>query len=48
MIKDEKSIIGRKSFRDLHLALKGLIQNSLSFGGVSLLVIEDFLQLAPY
>ena len=31
----------------LDIALKAVIQNSLPFGGVTLLVVEDFLQVSP-
>ena len=39
------SVIEREIFEHLDLALKGTMQNSLPFGGVSLLVAGDFLQL---
>ena len=32
---------------DTYLALKTIIQNLLPFGGVTLSVVEDFLQLVP-
>ena len=47
LIIDEISIIGRETFGHLHLALKAVMQNSSKFGGGSLLVIEDILQLPP-
>ena len=40
-------MIGRETFRHLDLALKAIMQNALPFGGVSLLVVGDFLQLPP-
>ena len=40
-------MIGRESFGYLDLVLKAIMQNSAPFGGVSLLVVEDFLQLPP-
>ena len=40
-------MIGRETFRHLDLALKVIMQNSLPFGGVSLLVVGDFSQLPP-
>ena len=41
------SMIGRETFEHLNLALKGIMQNSSPFCGVSLLVVGDFLQLGP-
>ena len=38
-------MIGRETFEDLDLALKNIKQNLLQFGGVSLLLVGDFLQL---
>ena len=40
-------MIGRETFRHLDLVLKAIVQNSSPFGGVSLLVVGDFLQLSP-
>ena len=40
-------MIRRGTFGHLVLALKVIMQNSSPFGGVSLLVLGDFLQLAP-
>ena len=40
-------MIGRENFGHLDLALKAIMQNLQPFGGVSLLVIGDFLQLPP-
>ena len=40
-------MIGRETFEDLDLALKNIKQNLLQFGGVSLLLVGDFLQLLP-
>ena len=40
-------MIGRESFGHLDLVLKAIMQNSSPFGGVSLLVVGDFLQLPP-
>ena len=47
LIIDEISMIGRDTFGHLDVALKAIMQNSSSFGGVSLLVVRDFLQLPP-
>ena len=47
MIIDEISEIGRETFGHSDLALEAIMQNSSPFGGVSLLVIGDFLQLPP-
>ena len=47
LIIDEISMIGRETFGHLDLALKAIMQNSSPFGGVSLLVVGDFLQLPP-
>ena len=47
LIIDKISMIGRETFGHLDLALKAIMQNSSPFGGVSLLVIGDFLQLLP-
>ena len=47
LIIDEISVIGRETFRHLDLTLKAIMQNSSPFGGVSLLVVGDFLQLPP-
>ena len=38
-------MIGRETFEDLDLALKNIKQNLLQFGGVSLLLVGDLLQL---
>ena len=43
----EMSMIGKETFEHLDLALKIITQNSSPFGGVSLLVVGDFLQLPP-
>ena len=40
-------MIGRETFGHLDLALKAIMQNSSPFGGVSLLVVGDFLQFPP-
>ena len=40
-------MIGRETFGHLDIALKAVTQNSSPFGGVSLLVVGDFLQLPP-
>ena len=40
-------MIGGESFGHLDLALKAIMQNSSPCGGVSLLVVRDFLQLPP-
>ena len=45
LIIDEISVIGRETFGHLDLVLKAIMQNSSPFGGVSLLVVGDFLQL---
>ena len=47
LIIDEISMIGRETFGHLDLALKAIMQNSSPFGGVSLLVVGDFLQFPP-
>ena len=47
LIIDKISMIGRETFGHLDLALKAIMQNLQPFGGVSLLVIGDFLQLPP-
>ena len=47
LIIDEISMIGRETFGHLDLVLKAIIQNLSPFGGVSLLVVGDFLQLRP-
>ena len=47
LIIDEISMIGRETFEDLDLALKNIRQNVLQFGGVSLLLVGDVLQLPP-
>ena len=39
-------MIVRETFGHLDLSLKAIMQNS-SFGGVSLLVVGDFLQILP-
>ena len=46
-MKDEISVKGRKTLGHLDVTLKAIIQNSSSFGGVSLLVAGNFLQLSP-
>ena len=46
-IIDEISMIGSETVGHLDLALKAIMQNSSPFGGVSLLVVGDFLQLPP-
>ena len=47
LIIDEISVIGTGTFGHLDLALKAIMQNWSPFGGVSFLVVEDFLQLPP-
>ena len=47
LIIGEMSMVGRETYGHLHLALKATMQNSSTFGGVSLLVVGDFLQLPP-
>ena len=47
LIIDEISMIGRETFGHLDLVLKAIMQNSSPFGGVSLLVVGDFLQFPP-
>ena len=44
LITDEISVIERETFGHLDLALKAIMQNSSPFGGVSLLVVGNFLQ----
>ena len=43
LIIDEISVTGKEAFEHLDLALKGIMQNSLLFWGVSLIVIVDFI-----
>ena len=38
-------MIGRETFKDLDIALRNVKQNLLPFGGVSLVLVGDFLQL---
>ena len=45
VIIDEISMIQRKTFGHLDLALKAIMRNLLPFGGVSLLFVGDFVQL---
>ena len=40
-------MIGRETFGHLDLALKAILQNFSLFGGVSVLVVGDFVQLPP-
>ena len=40
-------MIVRETFGHLALSLKAIMQNSSPFGGVSLLVVGDFLQILP-
>ena len=47
LIIDEIPMIRRKTFGLLHLALKFVMENLSPFGGVSLLVVGDFLQHQP-
>ena len=47
LIIDEISMIGKETFEDSDLALKNIKQNLLQCGGVSLLLVGDFLQLPP-
>ena len=47
LIIDEISIIGKETFKDLDIDLKNIKQNLLPFGGVSLLLAGDFLQIPP-
>ena len=42
MIIDEISMIGRKTFGHLNVALKAIMQNLSQFGGVYFLVVGDF------
>ena len=44
---NEILMIGRETFGHLDLALKAIMQSSPPFGGVSLLIVGDFLQLPP-
>ena len=46
-IIDEISVIIRETYGHLDLALKAIMKSSLPFGGVSLLVVGDILQLPP-
>ena len=45
VIIDEISMIQRKTFGHLDLALKAIMRNLPPFGGVSLLFVGDFVQL---
>ena len=47
LITDEISMIERETFEDLDIALKNIKQNLLPAGGVSLLLVGDFLQQPP-
>ena len=47
LLIDEISMTGRDTFKYLDLTLQYIMQNSLQFGGVSLMVIGDLLQLPP-
>ena len=42
LIIDEISMIGRKTFGHLNVALKAIMQNLSQFGGVYFLVVGDF------
>ena len=44
---DGISMIGKETFGHLDRVLKAIIHNSSPFGGVSLLVVGNFLQLSP-
>ena len=47
LLIDEISMTGLDTFNHLNKALQLIKQNTLPFGGVSLLLIGDFLQLPP-
>ena len=47
LLIDEISMIGLETFKDLDVALQRIKNNSLPFGGVSVMTIGDFLQLPP-
>ena len=47
LLVDEISMIGNQTFEHLNLALQDVMQNKLLFGGVSVLLIGDLLQLPP-
>ena len=47
LLIDEISMVGADTFSHLNLALQLIMNNSLLFGGVSILVIGDLLQLPP-
>ena len=47
LIIDEVSVIRRETCEDLDIAFKNIKQNLLPFGGLSLLLIGDSLQLSP-
>ena len=47
LIIDEISMIVIETSGHLDLVLRAIMQNSSPFGGVSLLVVGDFLQLSP-
>ena len=48
LIIDEISMIATENFAHLDLALKAIMQNLYRFGGVSLLVVGDFLKLCVH
>ena len=47
MIIGEISVIGRETFGHSDLTLKAIMQNLSPLGGISLLVVRDFLKLPP-
>ena len=48
LIINEISMIGRETFGHFDLALKAIMKSLSPFGGVSLLVVGDFLQLPAF
>ena len=47
LLIDEISMIGDKTWEDLHIYLTHIMNNNLLFGGISIIGIGDFLQLPP-
>ena len=47
LVTDEISMTGDDTFKHLNLALQLIKENSLPFGGISVMTIGDFLQLPP-
>ncbi len=47
LLIDEISMVSQKMLFNIHLALQSIFANNLPFGGINLIVLGDFLQLAP-